>query len=173
MPPASSPVPTAAVGAIIQPLTMEVCDGQAQAMSHTLDDLIPTQSKEPLDDPVTGASGTGCQATITGTGAQFESPAAVVDGLGGMLVSQGWTPDPMLVADGPTGTAAGYRKGDQICWAGAHWEPDASANCPQDQPISTCPVTPEQQHYTVTLNCGVEIAEGQATADAGSEQARV
>ena len=162
--------PTAAAGLTIQPLSMEVCDGQAQAMSHFLDDLIPTQSEEPLDDFANNASGTGCQATITGTGVQFESPAAVVDELGNMLEEQGWTQDPQLVADGPTGTSAGYRKGDQICWAGAQWEPDESANCPQDQPVSACQVTPEQQLYTVTLNCGVELAEGQATAEVAAEQ---
>jgi putative hemolysin len=158
---------SSATGPTIQPLSMEVCDGQAQAMSHTLDDLVPTQSEEPLTDTVSGVTGTGCQATITGTGEQFESPSAVVAELGGMLEEQGWTADPMLTADGPTGTAQGYRKDDQICWASAGWSPDASANCPQDQPISACPVTPEQQDYTVSLNCGVKTQEGEAAA-AGS-----
>jgi len=157
-------------GATIEPLPEEVCSGQAQAMSHTLDDLVPTVTEEPLDDPVTGATGTGCQATITGTGVQFESPWAVVSTLGSMLVEQGWTADPMLVADGPTGTAAGYRKGDQICLAAAMWVPDESANCPDDQPISACEVAPEQQLYTVTLNCGLEISEGQTVPDVESAQ---
>jgi len=160
----------AAAGATIEPLIEEVCNGQAQAMSHFLDDLIPTVTEEPLDDPVTGATGTGCQATITGTGVQFESPAAVVNALGSMLEEQGWTADPLFVADGPTGTAAGYRKRDQICLAAAMWEPDESANCPDDQPISACEVTPEQQNYTVTLNCGVETGEGQSSAEAGTAQ---
>jgi hypothetical protein len=73
-----------------------------------------------------------------------------------MLAEQGWTEDPQLAADGPTGTAAGYRKEDQICLAAASWVPDPSANCPADQPISACALTPEQQLYTITLNCGVE-----------------
>ena len=151
----------AAAGSTIEPLIEELCNGQAQAMSHFLNDLVPTVTEEPLDDPVTGATGTGCQATITGTGAQFESPAAVVSTLGSMLEEQGWTADPMFVADGPTGTAVGYRKGDQICLAAATWAPDESANCPDDQPISACEVAPEQQNYTVTLNCGVAVAGGQ------------
>ena len=159
---------TDTTGSTIQPLVIEVCNGQAQAMSHTLNDLIPTQSEEPLDDLVTNAKGTGCLATITGTGVQFESPTAAVNVLSGMLQEQGWTADPMLVADGPTGTAAGYRKGDQICMAAALWEPDDSANCPQDQPISTCQVKPEQQLYTVTLNCGVESSVGGIVAEGGS-----
>ncbi len=156
--------PGAAPVAGIEPLQMEVCNGQAQAMSHTLDDLIPTQSEEPLQDFVTGASGTGCQATITGTGLDFESPDAVVNELGGMLEEQGWTEDPMLAAGGPTGMGEGYRKDDQICLVNAIWFPDEAANCPDDQPISACSVTPEQQLYTVTLNCGVESSTGQATS---------
>ena len=151
----------------IQPLSMEVCDGQAQAMSHTLDDLIPTQSEELLNDYANNAWGTGCQTTITGTGAQFESPDAVVIELGGMLEEQSWTADPMLVADGPTGTVQGYRNGNQICWASAGWQPDAATSCPADEPISACDVPPEHQDYTVTLNCGVETPLGEATVAPG------
>jgi putative hemolysin len=166
-------MPPTTSGLIIQPLSMEVCDGQAQAMTHTLDVLvgtppgepfIATLSEESISDTVNNASGTGCQATVTGTGTQFESPLAVVNALGDMLLEQGWTADPMLVADGPTGTSTGYRKGDQICWASARWEPDASANCPQDQAVSACQVTPQQQNYTVTLNSGVELPPGGAAA---------
>jgi hypothetical protein len=142
--------------AAIQPLPEEVCNGQAQAMAHALNVVEVTQSTAPLSDPETGASGTGCQATVTGTGEQFKSPDAVVNTLGNMLKDEGWTEDPMLAAGGPTGIGAGYRKGDQICMAAAQWWPDDSANCPKDQPISACQVTPEQQLYTVTLNCGQE-----------------
>jgi hypothetical protein len=58
----------------IQPLPVEVCDGQAQAMAQALDVVEVTQSEEPLEDFVSGASGVGCQATVIGSGAQFESP---------------------------------------------------------------------------------------------------
>jgi dipeptidase D len=158
----AGPAPTAS--ATIQPLPVEVCNGQAQAMAHALDVLEVTQSEAPLTDPVTGAAGTGCQATVTGTGEQFESPDAVVKTLGSMLEEQGWTADPMLAAGGPNAIDEGYRKDDQICWAGAGWQPDASANCPKDQPVSACQVTPAQQDYTITLNCGVETAQAQPTA---------
>jgi Tol biopolymer transport system component/putative hemolysin len=165
--PGAAPAPA---GATIQPLTMEVCNGQAQAMSHVLDDLVPTQSEAPLEDFITGAKGTGCQATITGSGAQFESPDAVVKSLGSLLADQGWTEDMMLASGGPTGMGAGYRKDDQLCYASAMWKPDDSANCSQDQPISACPVTPEQEIYTVTLTCGVEIPQGPAPTEVSSEQ---
>ena len=163
VPPAGTP----AASATIQPLPVEVCNGQAQAMAHALDVMAATQSDAPISDPVTGASGTGCMATVTGTGEQFSSPDAVVKTLGAMLVEQGWTADPMLAAGGPNAIDEGYRKGDQICWAGAGWQPDDSANCPKDQPVSACTVTPAQQNYTITLNCGVEAPQGGAAATAG------
>ncbi len=164
---ASATIPPADTELTIQPLPEEVCNGQAQAMSHVLDDLVPTQSEEPLDDPINNASGSGCQATITGTGVQFESPRVVVSALGSMLEEQGWTADPLLAAGGPTGAGLGYRNGDQICRVDAIWHPDDSANCPQDEPVSTCELTPEQQNYTVTLNCGVESASGETAVPVG------
>jgi len=172
MPPATSEL-------TVQPLSMEVCDGQAQAMAHSLEVLvgtkattpiIPTQSEAPLEDWVNNASGTGCMATVTGTGELYESPSAVLSALDGMLIEQGWTLDPNLQADGPTGTSSGYRKGNQICLAGAIWQPDDSANCPKDQAISACNVPPAQQNYTITLNSGEEVPPGQATSPATIEQ---
>jgi putative hemolysin len=154
----TSVTPTATAAADIQPLSMEVCDGEAQAMAHTLNITEVTQSIAPLSDPVNGKSGTGCQSLATGTGAQYQSPDAVNKALGTMLTEEGWTEDPMLAAGGPTGIGSGYRKDDQLCLTSALWQPDASANCPSDQPISACNVKPEQQLYTITLNCGVETA---------------
>jgi hypothetical protein len=148
---AATPVPAA-----IQPLPAEVCHGQAQAMAQALNVGAVTQSNEPLFDPVTGKRGTGCQATITGTGEQFQGPVSVVQALGAMLIGQGFAEDMLLAADGPTGTAVGYRKADQMCLAAAMWQPDASANCPKDQPIAACELTPAQKVYTISLNCGVE-----------------
>ena len=129
-------------------------------MAHALDVMAATQSDAPISDPVTGASGTGCQATVTGTGEQFASPDAVVKTLGSMLEEQGWTADPMLPAGGPNAIDEGYRKGDQICWAGAGWQPDDVRQLPEGPTGLGLPVTPAQQNYTVTLNCGVETSQG-------------
>ncbi len=143
----------------LQPLTMEVCDGEAQAMAHALNVLEVTQSEEPLVDPMNGLIGTGCESRVRGTGVQFSSPNAVVKSLGRMLKEEGWTEDPMMAASGPTGIGVGYRKGSQICMATARWEPDASANCSKAEPISACAVTPEQKLYTVALNFGEVVTK--------------
>ena len=163
-----APVPAPAAGsaateATLQPLNLDACTHLAQDMAQTLDVGV-TVGEAPFTDPATGATGTDCQVTATGTGEQFRDPQVVVSRLGSMLERQGWKNDPMLVADGPTGTASGFRKEDQVCVAGARWQPDASANCPDDQPISTCQVTPAQQLYTVTLDCAQS-----ATTAAGGE----
>ena len=159
------PAPTAgsaAAEAMLQPLNLDACAQLAQDMAQMLGVGV-TVGEAPFTDPATGATGTDCQVTATGTGEQFRNPQVVVSRLGSMLERQGWKNDPMLVADGPTGTASGFRKEDQICVAGARWQPDASANCPADQPISTCQVTPAQQLYTVTLDC----AQSATTAAGG------
>jgi hypothetical protein len=156
--PTTTPEPTATapVAQAIQPLPVEVCDGEAQAMAHYLDVLEVTQSEAPINDFITGKSGTGCQGTVTGTGVKFKAPDIVLKALERMLVDEGWTEEPKFAAGGPTGIGGGYRKGNQVCLASVIWLPGASANCPSDQPISTCKVKPEQQNYTITLNCGVE-----------------
>jgi putative hemolysin len=157
--PGSTPAaPATPISAAIQPLPVEVCNGEAQAMAHTLNITEVTQSNVPLTDPTNGKSGTGCQSLVTGTGTgqQFQSPDAVIKSLDAMLKDEGWTEDQMLASGGPTGMGSGYRKDNQLCLDAAIWQPDASANCPKDQPISACKVTPEQQLYTITLNCGVE-----------------
>ncbi len=156
--PSTTPVPdeTPVNVETIQPLTVEVCDGEAQAMAHYLNVLEVTQADTPLADWVTNTSGTGCQATVVGTGVDFKSPLDVYNTLADMLVSESWTEDIKLESGGPTGIGGGYRKDNQICLISALWQPDASANCSKDQPISACLVKPEQQNYTITLNCGVE-----------------
>lgn len=151
--------------ATIQPLPVEVCDGQAQAMAHALDVLEVTQSEEPIEDFVSGAKGLGCQATVIGNGVQFESPEMVVNKLGNMLEEQGYTHDPMLVVGSNIGTGKGYRNDGQICLATAVWHPSDPALCPDDQEIAECQLEPEQKIYTVTLNCGVESAGGQTGSE--------
>jgi putative hemolysin/phosphoglycolate phosphatase-like HAD superfamily hydrolase len=147
-----------------------MCIAFAQAIANALNTRVAVE-EAPISDPVTGASGAGCQAAVTGTGEQFTSPQATVAMLAGLLLDQGWTADPKLAADGPTGTASGFRQENQLCWADAGWQPDASADCPQDQPIAACQVAPKQQIYTVTLNCGVATAQTAPATEAQDQTA--
>ncbi len=149
-----TPVEPAAAG--IRPLSAEACKAQAQALSQAYTGAKVTQSEEPLNDPVSGLSGTGCVATINGTGVQFPDYGATVQSLDKLMAGQGWTQEPQMAAGGPTGMGMGYRKGNQVCFGGAGWRPASTAVCPKDVPIGECKLKPEEKLYTISLNCAVE-----------------
>ncbi len=107
----------------------------------------------PFKDPFSGQEGTCSELTAHGTGEHLQGVSEVMGILDRVLTSQGWVEDPMYVADGPTGTARGYRQGDALCVAGVRWEPSPDANCPKDRPIFECTLTPAQQLYTVSVQC--------------------
>jgi tetratricopeptide (TPR) repeat protein len=121
-------------------------------MAQTLGVDVAT-AEAPFQDYVSRKAGTGCQVIATGTGLDFENFMAVADTLREMLRYQGWREDTMYVADGPTGTGTGFQRASELCLLTVGWEPSADANCPQDQPISACQLAPEQQLYTIELNC--------------------
>jgi putative hemolysin len=143
----------------LHPPAAEVCNGMAQALTQAIATEV-TQAGEPVEitDPVTMATGTACRAMSTGTGLDFPGPDAPMQALAAVLTGGGWEEDIKLQAGGPTGMGLGFRSGDIVCLAAAVWRPDPAANCPQDQPISSCTVTPEQQLYTVTLDCAQAVA---------------
>ena len=158
IPEADTGVTASAAGATMQPLSPQMCAELASSMANALNVEV-SQSEAPFTDPTNGKTGMGCQATATGTGVQFANPLAVVNTLTDMLASQGWQEDPKPASGGPTGMGSGFRKADQVCLAGARWQPDPSAKCSKDQPITVCQVAPQQQMYTVTLDCAQSTAE--------------
>jgi tetratricopeptide (TPR) repeat protein len=153
-PPTATPVPQATPEAKggLQPLSPAVCDDLANAMAQTLGVDVVT-AEAPFQDYISGKAGTGCQATAKGTGLDFENLLVVANALREVLRYQGWQEDSMYAADGPTGTGTGFRRAGELCLLIVGWEPSEDANCPQDQPISACQLAPEQQLYTIELNC--------------------
>jgi len=97
-------------------------------------------------------NGTGCRIAAKGTGAVFGPDfRAVAVKLASMLEAEGWTSDPAADADGPTGTAEGFRSGGQVALASVGYEPAPGA-CAADAPIASCTLRPEQMRYTITLD---------------------
>ena len=150
-----------APAATLTPPSEEVRHGMAQALSEALFrgnrqramiEVTEADEPVPMNDVVTGAQGTGWRAVAGGTGQQFASPDAVLKSITEVLTGGGWIEDPMLAAGGPTGAGSGYRSGDLLAIAGVIWLPDPAANCPQDQPIAECKLTPAQKLYTITLD---------------------
>lgn len=147
--------PTAAAGAALQPPSADVCSSMAQAMRQALPGVEVMQAAAPvaINDVAQTASGTACRASATGTGETFKSPIDTVNAITKVLAAAGWQEDMNLIADGPTGTATGYRNGSEVCLIAADWNPGPAVTCPADKPISECNVPRDQQIYEVTLDC--------------------
>lgn len=97
------------------------------------------------------ADAQGCQITFTGSGAVYGGHfQAVADKLGAALTADGWVQDHNADADGPTGTATGYRKGAQAVAVSVGYD-TAPGVCREDQPVASCHPTPAQMNYTITL----------------------
>jgi hypothetical protein len=153
-PATATAVPTATAEALsdLQPLSSAECSDLADAMSQTLG--IPGETAEAqFQDHVSQRMGTGCQTTITGTGLDFESVQVAVNALRRMIQAQGWYEDFRYGGGGPTGELTGFRQANKLCRLLVGWDPSEDANCPSDQPIYACELSPEQKLYTISLNC--------------------
>lgn len=141
----------AAATAAYQPLT----DAECATLRDTVAAALGTQAdlrEAEFNDFVTGQSGRGCEISVSGTGETFGSFLDVAAQLQAALGEAGWTPDMAYLADGPTGTAVGLRQGSNLALLSVNWQPSADANCPADQIITACDLTPAQQLFTITLN---------------------
>jgi len=150
----------APTGADFQPLSPATCSDLADAMAQRLG-ADAAVAEAPFEDYRSRKTGTSCQATASGTGLDFESFRTASEDLfwtlfqdlKAMLTAQGWQEDMMYQLDGPTGTGTGFHKERGLCLLIVGWEPSEDADCPTDQPIYACELTPEQHIYTIVLNC--------------------
>jgi hypothetical protein len=143
--------PTASAGGGFAPMPLADCQALHAEVMAAVGHRFAGPIDVPYTDPVSNTSGTACNMEADGTGADFSSPAAVMGQIRGALTAGGWVEDPSHQADGPTGTSTAFTKGTGTVFASAAWEPSEDANCPPDQPIAACPLTPEQQLYQVQL----------------------
>ena len=144
--------PTAVPATAWQPLDAAVCTQLANGMGKVLGTETTTSDAD-FADYVSGDAGTGCQTSATGTGAEFGEMTDVAAKLQKMIEDDGWKENVQYQADGPTGTAMGFEKGEGLCLLSVNWEPAAGADCPEDQPISACDLKPEQMEFTIELSC--------------------
>jgi putative hemolysin len=130
----------------------ELVDAMAQALG-----MAVTTENVPFLDYISGEIGAGWQATVTGSGLDFENYMLVAETLGEALKQRGWQEDIQYAGGGPTGMLAGYRQANTLCLMLVGWEPAEDAACPTDQPISACELSPEQKLYTIRLTCAQDI----------------
>lgn len=134
-----------------QPLPAATCSQLRQEMSKVLKVRV-AMKRATFQDSINGGRGTSCQLMVTGNGRNFKDVDNVLRKLSAMLAKQGWGDAPNYVADGPLGVARGFRKGNSLALLNIEWEPSADAKCPDDQPISECELSLEQQLYRITLD---------------------
>lgn len=128
-----------------KPVSRQVCNELSQAVMAAVSAGFVQSFAAPFTDFVSGESGLGCALEASGTGAEFKSVPDVMNQIRGALA--GWTEKPDYQADGPTGTATAFNRDNVLLLVSVGWQPAPDANCPQDQPISACPLKPEQQVY--------------------------
>lgn len=116
---------------------------------------IPTAVAEniPFADFVTGEQVDSCQVLAVDNEVAFGSLSEATTALEQIFTSQAWQVDPSYGAAGPTGQITGYRSDGLLCVLRVEWEPAPGVDCPTDQPISACVLTPEQKMYTAVVNC--------------------
>jgi hypothetical protein len=110
-----------------------------------------TMIDEPYTDPISGRKGMVCHIEADGTGVDFGAL-----GVGGIITTiestlTGWTTDNSRGAAGPSALQLGYARGSATLVVSVVMRPSADANCPTDQPIASCTMTPEQQIYTIII----------------------
>lgn len=148
LPTAAAP-PTSAAAESYRPIEADECAALRKDLAATLGVEV-RQGSAPFEDYAVGGRGTCCLLQATGTGLDFASDLAVTSNLQFLFEDQGWALDVRYTADGPTGTAFGLRKDNRLALVAVMWTPSADANCPDDQPISSCNLKPEQKLYTIT-----------------------
>lgn len=148
----STTVPDGATGAYM-PLPADGCQTLKADAEKALGAAF-TLTEAPFLDYLSQEGGNGCQLTASGTGANFSAPMAVVDALKAAFV--GWEENTQYAAGGPTGAGIGMTRDAALLLINTEWTPDAAANCPNDQPIAACNLTPEQQLYTVTVQAAMK-----------------
>lgn len=152
-PTATAPAATAPAAGAYRPLPADACAALKAEAEGALG-VSFSMAEAPFFDYLSQEGGSGCQLTATGTGVDFDSPSAVVDTLKALFA--GWQEEMLYAAGGPTGAGIGMTRDDALLLIMAHWTPDPTANCPVDQPISACELTPEQRLYTVTIQAATK-----------------
>jgi putative hemolysin len=145
--------PPAATSGAYMPIPDEACATLKSDAEAALG-VSFTMTEAPFFDYLSQEGGAGCQLLAEGTGADFADPMTVVDALKAAFV--GWEEDMQYAAGGPTGMGIGMTRDAALLLILAEWKPDPAANCPDDQPISACELTPEQQLYTVTVQAAMK-----------------
>ena len=137
---------------LFAPLAADVCSSLRDVLSGALQRQGTLEERVPFEDPTGKGSGDACRITWTGTGETFEGLPQVSRSIRALLVEKGWSEDVSCAADGPLGTAAGFRKDGALILVRVIVEPDEGAGLLSNRPVSLWELLPEEWNYTITLS---------------------
>jgi len=163
-PQAATAAPTATIeqppvlAELYEPLPQSVCQEMQAVAAEALGVAVERADSVPFLDPLAREAGQGCRLTAGGTGETFSDPQSVVNTLEGS-VGLGWTPQPAYQADGPTGRAIGLVRDMALMLIQAGWMPAEGVECPADQPITACDLTPAQRVYAIQVDVAMYRAD--------------
>ncbi len=140
-----------AAGEVYEPVDISLCMLLQEEMASILNKEIYTEAQAPFLDAVGREAGQGCRLKAAGTGVDFSDPASVVSSLIS-TIGAGWTQAQNYSADGITGSAAGLYRDMALMLINVNWKPDMGVECPADQPLDACGLTPEQKIYSIEVD---------------------
>lgn len=145
-----APAETASVDPY-EPVSADVCQMLQGEAAEALGVEVSLENPAPFEDALAAESGQGCRLNAAGDGNQFSDPQSVLKTLIAS-VGIGWNEQMAYQADGPTGTATALSRDMALMLISVNWLPAEGADCPQDQPISACDLTPEQKVYAIQID---------------------
>lgn len=132
-----------------------LCDQIHEPLAKALNTEVAVGAA-PFTEMLSGETRDGCELTATGTGVNFADVWTISQQIGKLLIDNGWQIDQQAVADGPTGTAQGYRNDQQAAIVSIAWQPAPGASCPADRPISDCELQPSQRLFSIRVSMAPE-----------------
>jgi hypothetical protein len=136
------------------PVPLSICQTLQEMATQTLGVSFALDPNAPFQDWPTGEVGQGCTLTAKGTAANFTEPFQTINKLVNGFA--GFTENPAYKAGGPTGAATAVTRDMALVLIEAKWAPAPEANCPANQPIGDCLLTPEQKLYTITIQAAMK-----------------
>mgnify|MGYP000864444546 CR=1 FL=1 len=131
------------------PIDAEVC-AVIKSDVETALGLTLEQSQAPFYDGPNDLGGEGCRLYFEGAGLQFTDSQQVFDTIAAAL--PGWEEDAAYQASGSTGVATALVRDQALLLVSILWQPTEDADCPVDEPISSCELTPEQRYFVISLD---------------------
>ncbi len=135
----------------VVPLSGSACGDLLVAVSEALGLEGRLENPVPFFEPSRRAFGEACRITLQGTGDRLPETREVAETVRSVVEDLGWREDAAYAADGPLGTAAGFRKGTGILLLRVIVEPSEEVGLLSNRPVSTELLLPEELQYTVVM----------------------